>query len=275
MLPPGFFIRQRFGRQRLERIPEPHLIMTSEAQDREFNLAALRSGLAISYELILHSVLKLSPLEGRAIDVGCGSAQLLLRIARHMPKMHFTGIDMSDAMLALAEKNRAEQGLDNVTFQRHDMFQLDRLQANSYDLVTANNVLHHCEDDRRALTLIDGLAGLQSSGGTVFLFDLCRMKTEELLITLLDYTAKDHGDYFYNDTYDSYGAAYSYHELAGLLARSNLSNYRHVCPPLGNIIQIVYSGETRNRGVRRESYLISRDQKTDWFIIRLLLLGRL
>lgn len=275
MLPPGFFLRQRLKRQRLERIPEPHLIMTNETQDREFNLAARRSGLAISYELVLQSVLRLSPLEGRAIDVGCGSAQLLLRVARHMPQMHFTGIDMSDAMLALAEKNRVEKGLENVTFQRHDMFQLDRLPARGFDLVTSNNVLHHCEDDRQALTLIDGLAGLQADGGTVFLFDLCRMKTEELLITLLDYTAKDHGDYFYNDTYDSYGAAYSYRELQALLARSNLRDYHHICPLLGNIIQIVYSGRTRNRKIDRESYLINSEQKMDWFMLQLFLLGRI
>jgi ubiquinone/menaquinone biosynthesis C-methylase UbiE len=275
MLPPGFFLRQRLLRQRLERIPEPHLIMASEVQDREFNLAARRSGLAISYELVLNSVMKLAPLEGRALDIGCGSAQLLLRIARHMPGVHFTGIDMSDAMLALAEKNRVEQGLENVTFQRHDMFQLDRLPRRSFDLVTSNNVLHHCEDDRQALTLLDGLAGVQADGGTVFLFDLCRMKTEELLITLLDYTAKDHGDYFYNDTYDSYGAAYSYRELASLLHRSKLRDYRHVCPLFGNIIQVVYSSKTRNRKVRPESYLINGEQRLDWFMLRLFLLGRI
>jgi len=274
MLPPGFFLRQRFTRQRLERIPEPNLVMTSEQQDREFNLAALRSGLAISYELVLHSILRLSPRSGRALDVGCGSAQLLLRVARHMPDMHFIGVDMSDAMLELAEKNRAELGLENVTFQPQDMFQLDRLPAHSFDLVTSNNALHHCEDDRQALALIDGLAGLQAEGGTIFLFDLCRMKTEELLITLLDYTAKDHGDYFYNDTYDSYGAAYSSRELAALLARSKLREYRHVCPLFGNIIQFVYSSSHRNRRVQRESYLISRDQRIDWLMLRLLLFGR-
>jgi 2-polyprenyl-3-methyl-5-hydroxy-6-metoxy-1,4-benzoquinol methylase len=275
MLPPGFFLRQRLTRQRLERIPEPNLVMTSEQQDREFNLAALRSGLAISYELVLHSVLRLAPISGRALDVGCGSAQLLLRIARHRPDIHFTGVDMSGAMLELAEKNRAQLGLENVTFQPQDMFQLDRLPAHSFDLVTSNNALHHCEDDRQALTLIDGLAGLQAEGGTVFLFDLCRMRTEELLITLLDYTAKDHGDYFYNDTYDSYGAAYSSGELAALLARSKLRNYRHVCPLFGNIIQIVYSSSHRNRRVQRESYLISREQRMDWLMLRLLLIGRL
>jgi len=275
MLPPAFFLRQKMMRQRLERIPEPLLIMTSEQQDREFNLAARKSGLAISYELVLHSVLKLSPLEGRALDVGCGSGQLLLRVARHMPDMEFLGIDMSDAMLDMAEKNRIKQGLDNVSFQRHDMFQLDRLPAGSFDLVTSNNVLHHCEDDRQALTLIDGIAHLQSDGGTVFVFDLCRMKTEELLIILLDYTAKDHGDHFYNDTYDSYGAAYSYRELAALLGRSKLRNYHHVCPLFGNIIQVVYSSRTRNRGVKPESYLISGEQRLDWLMLRLLLRGRL
>jgi 2-polyprenyl-3-methyl-5-hydroxy-6-metoxy-1,4-benzoquinol methylase len=275
MLPPGFFLRQKLLRQRLERIPEPHLVMTSAQQDAEFNRAALRSGLAISYELILHSVLRLAPMTGRALDVGCGSGQLLLRIARHMPDVHFVGIDLSEPMLDLADQNRAQQGLENVTFQCHDMLQLDRLPPRSFDLVTANNVLHHCEDDRQALTLIDGVAGLQADGGTVFMFDLCRTKTEDLLITLLDYTAKDQGDYFYNDTYDSYGAAYSYPELANLLVRSKLRDYRHVRPLLGNIIQIVYSSSTRNRRGVRVSHLSTRQQQMDWFMLRLFLLGRL
>ncbi len=275
MLPPAFFLRQKLLRQRLERIPEPQLVMTSEQQDREFNQAALRSGLALSYELILHSVLRRSPTSGRALDVGCGSGQLLLRIARHMPDMHFVGVDLSDAMLELAEKNRVEEGIDNVAFARHDMLQLDRLPLHSFDLVTANNVLHHCEDDRQAVALIDGLAELRADRGTVFLFDLCRMKTEELLIALLDYTAKDHGDYFYNDTYDSYGAAYSYPELANLLTRSKLRDYRHVRPLVGNIIQIVYSSTTRNHSIEHVSHLSTRQQRVDWFMLRLFLLGRL
>lgn len=275
MLPLGFLIGQRVLRQRLERVPEPTLVMTSERQDQEFNNAAQRSGLAISYQLILHSVLRLSPVQGRALDIGCGSGQLLLRMARHMPGMHFVAIDLSDGMLALAERNRNEARLDNVTFLKHDMFELSRLPYRGFDLVTANNVLHHCEGEQQAVAILDGIAEVIAPQGTAFLFDLCRMKTEDLLITLLDYTAKGFGDHFYNDTYDSYGAAFSYPELEAILASSKLTGYRHVTPLLGNIIQIVYLGRRRNPGAPKVSYLTSRQHRLDWLVLRAMLLGKL
>lgn len=269
-------LEQKFSRQTLERVPEPSLVMVTEEQDKEYNRAAFLSALNISYELIINSLLKRSPLSGRALDICCASGQLLLSVAREMPGMHFTAIDLSDEMLALAEKNRAQWNVSNVEFKKGDMLKLDVFPEKSFDLVTCNNALHHCPTPEDVVTLLNGISRVVKDTGTVFIFDLLRVKTEKLLVKLLNHTAQGFGDHFYNDTYDSYGAAFTYSELSTLAKRSRLKNFRHVRPAFLDVIQILYVSKTHNPVMRlAASRLINLKQKIDYGLLSLLLAGKI
>lgn len=273
----SFGIQQKLGRQRLERVPEPSLVMASEEQDKEYNRAAFLSGLNVSYEFIINYLPKISPRKGEALDICCGSGQLLIPITKEMPEMHFTGVDLSDAMLQLCEKNKKENKASNVDFKKADMTKLlDIFPPKSFDLITWHNALHHCATEDDVIAVLNSISQLITDDGTVFIFDLVRVKTEALLVDFLNHTAKNLGEYFYNDTYDSYGAAFTYEELGNILKRSQLKNYRHIQPVFFGIIQMIVVSHTKNHISRRSaSRLMNFKQKMDYNLLRMTLAGKI
>jgi SAM-dependent methyltransferase len=58
--------------------------------------------------------------DAQVLDVGCGIGQTTREAARRAPRGSATGVDLSRAMLALAEQRAAVEGLTNVTFTRAD-----------------------------------------------------------------------------------------------------------------------------------------------------------
>lgn len=50
------------------------------------------------------------PNPARILEVGCGTGRNLIHLARLFPKAHITGVDLSSAMLAVAERKAAPYG---------------------------------------------------------------------------------------------------------------------------------------------------------------------
>jgi len=68
----------------------------------------------------------------RILEIGCGTGRNLLRLARRFPAAAVTGIDISDAMLKVAEKNVRRHGGKIELAKYH----YDRpLKPESYDLI--------------------------------------------------------------------------------------------------------------------------------------------
>lgn len=53
-------------------------------------------------------------------DIGCGAGELSLRIAEQVPTAHISGLDISSALLAVAQARDAENAMDNVSFYEAD-----------------------------------------------------------------------------------------------------------------------------------------------------------
>ena len=53
-----------------------------------------------------------------SLDFGCGVGRLIIPFARVFE--HVTGVDISPAMLEIAQRNCLEQGIHNVEFVRSD-----------------------------------------------------------------------------------------------------------------------------------------------------------
>ena len=88
-------LQQRFLNQKLRRRPEPDMVMYDQEQDEQYTRDGESGSLSILYDLIINTVRKHSPLRGEALDICCGSGQLLCKLAKSMPDVHFTGIDLS------------------------------------------------------------------------------------------------------------------------------------------------------------------------------------
>lgn len=84
----------------------------------------------------------------RVLEVACGPGLLALAFAERCREA--VGLDLTDAPLAIAEKNRQERGLSNARFQRGDADRLPFADGD-FDVVVCRFAFHHFEDPARVL----------------------------------------------------------------------------------------------------------------------------
>ena len=87
-------------------------------------------------ELLVERICREAPMGGSICDVGTGSGAIALAIAFERPDLQVTGVDISDAALAIAERNRINNQLNNVTLLKSDL--LTALNNMSFDYIAAN-----------------------------------------------------------------------------------------------------------------------------------------
>ena len=87
----------------------------------------------------------------RVLDLGSGGGIDVLLSARRVGPTGFAyGLDMTDAMLELAERNRVEAGVENVAFLRGIIENIP-LPAQSVDVVISNCVINLSADKAQVL----------------------------------------------------------------------------------------------------------------------------
>ena len=85
------------------------------------------------------------------LDLGSGGGiDVLLSAKRVGPTGFAYGLDMTDAMLELAERNRAEAGIEHVRFLKGEIEHIP-LPANAVDVVISNCVINLSADKRQVL----------------------------------------------------------------------------------------------------------------------------
>jgi SAM-dependent methyltransferase len=83
------------------------------------------------------------------LDVGCGTGEIVARLAALYPRATITGVDLVDDHLAIARRRCAAAG-DRVRFERGDAFAL-RFAAASFDLVVCRHLLQAIPGPERVL----------------------------------------------------------------------------------------------------------------------------
>jgi 2-polyprenyl-3-methyl-5-hydroxy-6-metoxy-1,4-benzoquinol methylase len=111
---------------------------------------------------------------GEAADVGCGSGVAVIEMARAFPKSHFHGYELSRHCLDLAQHNRDEAGVENVSF--HDVLTEPLPREPRFDLVTTFDCVH---DMARPQAAIRAIRGALKEDGTWFLADIKSHETYE------------------------------------------------------------------------------------------------
>lgn len=121
-------------------------LYTSE-QIAEIPLSALTASLGCGNPTAL-ATLK----EGETVlDLGSGGGIDVLLSAKRVGKSGFVfGLDMTDSMLALAEKNRQEAGAENVRFLKGHIEAIP-LPENSVDVILSNCVINLSTEKERVL----------------------------------------------------------------------------------------------------------------------------
>src|SRR6266542_3190914 len=118
-----------------------------------------RSGRSAFARLLDHAI----PDGARIADVGCGTGQMSLFLARAGRVV--IGADVARASLRLGAAAAQRFGLDQVLFVETDL-QRPGLAAAAFDVVFSSGVLHHTADPRASFAC---LALLARPGGTIVL----------------------------------------------------------------------------------------------------------
>jgi ubiquinone/menaquinone biosynthesis C-methylase UbiE len=86
----------------------------------------------------------------RVLDVGCGTGEVLLRLARERPYLELLGVDVHEPHLRHAREGARALGAVNVEFRREDAFALD-LPDDSFDLALCRHMLQAVPEPERVV----------------------------------------------------------------------------------------------------------------------------
>jgi len=157
--------------------------------------------------------------EGHVLDLGCGPADIPIRLARALPACLVTGVDGSPAMIQLAEDSVRAAGLRNRIALRCERFQSLSLPEPA-DAGISNSLLHHLPNP---LQFWYHLKKLVKPGSFILVMDLLRPESSEAAQAIVDQYAKDEPAILRRDFYNSLLAAFTEDEVASQLAELNLS----------------------------------------------------
>ncbi len=96
-----------------------------------------------SYEYTLGRTKSYLGKSDKVLEIGCGTGSTALLLASNVQQI--TGSDLSDGMIAIAEKNAREQKVSNAEFTTAGVNALP-FKNGAYDAVMAFNLIHLLED---------------------------------------------------------------------------------------------------------------------------------
>lgn len=82
--------------------------------------------------------------DDKLLDVACGTGEFSVFCAKRIKRVH--GIDISEGMIELAQENARASGLDNITFECHDVEHVP-CPSNTFSVVQCRSAFHHMENN--------------------------------------------------------------------------------------------------------------------------------
>ena len=156
---------------------------------------------------------------GHVLDLGCGPADIPIRLAHALPACRITGVDASRPMIRLAEEAVRAVGLADRIALHCERVQLLTLPEPA-DGVISNSLVHHLSNPLQFWHLLRKLA---KPGACVLVMDLLRPDSPEAAEAIVSRYAKDEPAVLRRDFYNSLLAALTEDEVAAHLAELNLS----------------------------------------------------
>lgn len=102
---------------------------------------------------------------GSILEVGCGTGNLLVQIAKSFPAAHVVGIDIDADSIAMARKRIGDANLGDRVEARHGA--LADLSAGSFDAAVMVEVLHEIGQEIRPAVVKDTARALKAGGWMV------------------------------------------------------------------------------------------------------------
>ncbi len=200
----------------MERLREPE-IMDGEEQVRAYAQAdfARENQWFVDYFLEVFPDFR----EGLVLDLGCGPADIPIRLARACPSLTLLAVDASRPMIKLAQRAIDDAKVGDRIRVMCQRFQDVRLE-NPADAIISNSLVHHVPNP---LQFWYALKRFAKPGAPVLVMDLARPETTEEAQALVDRYAANESDQLRRDFYNSLLSALTEDEVAAHLAELNLS----------------------------------------------------
>lgn len=162
-------------------------------------------------------------LKSSVLDLGCGPADIPVRIVLAAKDIRITAVDGSPVMIELAKKRLCETGLeDQITLLQARIPGLP-LADGTFDAVVSNSLAHHLPDPS---VLWEEVRRLLKPGGKIYITDLIRAESKEKAReTVETYSGEEH-PLLKDDFYHSLLAAFTVEEVQQQLKEAGLTAVR-------------------------------------------------
>jgi len=122
------------------------------------------------YELVAREIADYGPVQ-RLLDIGTGPGHLLLALSKILPEAELTGVDISPAMIAQAQRNVKTHRSDTRIDLRVAGANALPFADGEFDLVVSTGSLHHWNDPDSSLSEVYRVL---KAGGYALMYDLVR-----------------------------------------------------------------------------------------------------
>jgi ubiquinone/menaquinone biosynthesis C-methylase UbiE len=201
----------------LPRTPEPELM-----NEEEQALAYAQADFSVPHNQFIElfrSAFADLPMDGAALDMGCGPADVTVRFARAYPHCHIDGIDGAPAMLAIGRASIGAAGLSQRIRLIEGYLPGAVLPRPHYDVILSNSLLHHLADPQ---VLWETVQRHGKPGAAVFVMDLRRPDTAKVVEALVRQHAAAEPAILQRDFHHSLHAAYQPEEIRQQLDQAGL-----------------------------------------------------
>lgn len=191
----------------MERIPENDLM-----DDAEQARAYAEADFSEAHDAFVSHFISRFPefTKGEVLDLGCGTADVVIRFARALPNIHIIGIDGAEAMLKIGSCDIARKGLSHQIKIKKCHLPDKCLSLDKFDAVISNSLLHHLNNP---MTLWNTVARCARQGAPLFIMDLMRPDCTGTAQELVRLHAGEASKILQTDFYNSLLAAYKTDEI--------------------------------------------------------------
>lgn len=199
----------------MERVTEPELM-----DDEQQSIAYAKADFSTSNQLYVDSLVHDFPTYLRTVvDIGCGPADVVIRLAKAAPHAAITAIDGSAPMIALGRTAARAAGVDDRLTLLHTRIPGPPPASQSFDAVLSKDLLHHLADPR---VLWNEVTRLGRPGAAVYVMDLVRPDSEETARAMVKAGAGSEHPILQHDFYQSLLAAFTMDEVRAQVATAGL-----------------------------------------------------
>ena len=200
----------------MKRVPEKEVM-----DDPDGALAYARADFSGVNQAFVGAFLTAHPAaaRGTVVDLGCGPADIPIRLAQAAPACRITAVDASEPMLALARAALSKTDVGGRVALLGGYLPGLPLPPASFDAVVSNSLLHQLPDP---LAFWGEVKRLVRPGGAVFVVDLFRPASEAEARRIVEGAAAGADPVLKDDFYNSLLAAFSLEEVAVQLADAGL-----------------------------------------------------